>query len=70
MLLIAAAVILLGLTTAALLRNRINVALYHDNATVILTQVDHFFTRSLTVTQDTGFPGDIDHEIDLYLFLG
>ena len=67
MLLIAVAVILLGLTTAALLRNRTNVALYHDNATVILTQVDHFFTRSLTVTQDTGFPGDIDHEIDLYL---
>ena len=67
MLLVATAVILLGLTTATLLRNRTNIALYHDNATVILTEVDHFFTKSLTVTQDTGFPGDIDHEIDLYL---
>ena len=67
MLLIAVGPILLGLTTAALLRNKISVSLYHDNATVILAQVDHFFTRSLTVTQDTGFPGDSDHEIDLYL---
>ncbi len=32
-----------------------------------VAEVDHFFTRSLTVTQDTDFPGDSDHEIDLYL---
>ena len=68
MLLIVVGPILLGLSTAALLRNKPSVSLYHDNATVILAQVDHFFTRSLTVTQDTGFPGDSDHEIDLYLF--
>ena len=66
-LLILAAAILLGLTTVALLRNRTSISLYHDNATVILAQIDHFFTRSLIVTQDTGFPGDSDHEIDLYL---
>ena len=61
------AVVILGLTTVALLRNTTSLALYHDNATVILAQVDHFFTKSLIVTQDTGFPGDSDHEIDLYL---
>lgn len=61
------AVVILGLTTVALLCNTTSLALYHDNATVILAQVDHFFTKSLTVTQDTGFPGDSDHEIDLYL---
>ena len=68
MLLIVVGLILLGLSTAALLKNKTSVSLYHDNATVILAQLDHFFTKSLTVTQDTGFPGDSDHEIDLYLF--
>ena len=66
-LILMAAIILLGFTTAALFRKNTNVVLYHDNATVILTQVDHFFTKSLRVTQDTGYPGDSDHEIDLYL---
>jgi hypothetical protein len=67
LLIVAAAAILLGLTTVAHLRNKTSISLYHDNATVILAQVDRFFTRSLTVTQDTDFPGDSDHEIDLYL---
>ena len=64
-----AAIVWIGFATATLLRDNTNVALYHDNATVILTQVEHFFTRSLTVTQDTGYPGDSDHEIDLYYLL-
>ena len=67
MLLTVTAIVLLGSTTATHLINKSSIALYHDNATVILTQVDHFFTRSLTATQDTRYPGDVNHEIDLYL---
>lgn len=47
--------------------NNSNTARYRDNATVILTELRHFFTGSITVTQDTGYPGDIDHEIGVYI---
>ena len=47
--------------------NNSNTAVYYDSATVILTELNHFFTGSITVTQDTGYPGDTDHEIDVFI---
>ena len=66
-LLVIVAAVLVGLTIAGNLINNSGVALHHGNTTVILTQLNHFFIESLTVTQDTGYPGDTDHEIDVYL---
>lgn len=64
--LLTSAATLIGVSTAGHLMNKPNTALHRDNTTVILTQVHHFFTKSLTVTQDTGYPGDTDHEIAVY----
>ena len=65
-------VILVGVLAVAMLgtnhmMNNSKTAVYHDSATVILTEIHHFFTGSITVTQDTGYPGESDHEIGVYI---
>ena len=57
----------LGIIATSHMMNNSNTAVYHDSATVILTELHQFFTGSITVTQDTGYPGDTDHEIDVYI---
>ena len=37
-----------------------------DNTSVILAEVDHFFTASVDVTEDTEHIGDFHHFIDVY----
>jgi hypothetical protein len=63
----ALAVAMLGINVTSHMMNHSNTALYHDSATVILTDLNHFFTESITVTQDTSYPGDTDHEIGVYI---
>ena len=61
------AVAVLGVNLTSLMMNYSNTAVYHDSASVILTELNHFFTESIAVTQDTSYPGDTDHEIGVYI---
>lgn len=67
LLLVVLAVAMLGIIVTSYMMNSSNTVLYHDSATVILTELNHFFTGSITITQDTGYPGDTDHEINVYI---
>ena len=58
---------MLGIITASHMMNSSNLSLYHDNATVILAELNHFFTGSIKVTQDSAYPGDTDHKIDVHI---
>lgn len=39
---------------------------YRENSSVVLTELDHFFTKSLTVTEDTEHLNDFRHDVDVY----
>lgn len=39
---------------------------YHQNSSVILTELNHFFNEYLVVTEDTEHLGDIHHDIIVY----
>ena len=42
--------------------------LYHNGDTVIISEVNHFYTKSITVTEEASNPGDFDQTMNLYYF--
>lgn len=66
-----AAIIGCALTTgifvvSAVYNTPVHSQLFHDGDIVILLQEINFFTKNVKITEDTYYPGDIDHVIDLY----
>ena len=47
-------------------RNKLVTLRGQENTTAILTDVNHFQTASLTVTEDTRYVGDFQHPVDVY----
>ena len=62
----AGAAILLGFTIKQYQENQTTTQWYRENSSVILTEVNHFFTESLTVMEDAEHRGDFHHDIDVY----
>lgn len=43
---------------------------YRENSSVVLAELDHFYTESLTVTEDTEHLNDFRHDIEVYQLEG
>ena len=62
----AGAAVLTGLAVKQYQSNQQTSERYHENSSVILTEVDHFYTKSLTVTEDTEHLNDFRHDIEVH----
>ena len=62
----AGAAVLTGFAVKQYRSNQPTTEQYHENSSVVLTEVNHFYTRSLTVTEDTEHLNDFRHDIEVY----
>lgn len=60
------AAVLIGFAVKQYRSNQPTTERYHENSSVILAERDHFYTRSLTVTEDTEHLNDFHHDIEVY----
>ena len=60
------AAVLIGFGVKQYRSNQPTTERYHENSSVILAELDHFYTNSLTVTEDTEHLNDFRHDIEVY----
>ena len=60
------AAVLIGFAVKQYRSNQPTTERYHENSSVILTELDHFYTKSLTVTEDTEHLNDFRHDIEVF----
>ena len=64
--LMTGAATLTGFAVDQMQQNQPTTRRFRENSSVILTEFSHFFTESLTVTEDTEHQGDFHHDIDVH----
>ena len=62
----AGAAALTGFAAKQYVTNKPTTQRYHENSSVILTELSHFYTETLSVTEDTEHLNDFDDDINVY----
>ena len=60
------AAVLVGYAVKHYQSNQPSTERYHENSSVVLAELDHFYTKSLTVTEDTEHLNDFHHDVEVY----